>query len=97
MIDLMQGDCLERMKEIPDSSVDMILCDLPYGVTKNKLDVQIPFDELWKQYERIIKDGRAIVLFGQGLFYVDLVNSNRKMFKYDFAWNKVLTSGFLNA
>lgn len=93
----MKGDCLERMKEIPDNSIDMILCDLPYGVTANKLDIVIPFDSLWKQYNRITKDNSAILLFGQGIFYIDLVDSNRKMFKYDLVWDKVLTSGFLNA
>ena len=97
MIKLMKGDCLERMKEIPDNSVDMILCDLPYGVTANKSDIVIPFDSLWEQYNRITKDNSAILLFGQGIFYIDLVNSNRKMFKYDLVWDKVLTSGFLNA
>lgn len=97
MIRLKCGDCLEKMKEIPDKSIDMILCDLPYGVTKNKFDVKIDLEKLWKEYNRIIKDNGAIVLFGQGKFYVDLVNSNRKMFKYDLVWDKVLTSGFLNA
>src|SRR5574344_1026981 len=97
MIDLRQGDCLEVMKDIPDKSIDMILCDLPYGVTNNKKDVIIPFNLLWEQYERIIKDNGAIVLFGQGTFYIDLVSSNRKLFRYDLVWNKVLTSGFLNA
>ena len=90
-------DCLEGMKKIPDKSVDMILCDLPYGVTQNKKDVVIPFVPLWEQYERIIKDNGAIVLFAQGLFYVDLVSSNRKLFRYDLIWDKVLSSGFLNA
>ena len=97
MIQLQQGDCLESMKEIPDKSIDMILCDLPYGRTKNKSDIIIPFDKLWNSYERIIKDNGAIVLFAQGVFYVDLVNSNRKLFRYDLVWDKVLTSGFLNA
>ena len=97
MIQLYQGDCLEVMKQIPDKSVDMILCDLPYGTTACKLDNIIPFDKLWEHYERIIKDNGCIALFGQGLFYVDLVNSNRKMFRYDLVWDKVLTSGFLNA
>ena len=92
-----QGDCLELMKEIPDKSIDMILCDLPYGTTQNPWDSVIPYDKLWEQYNRIIKDNGAIVLFAQGLFYVDLVNSNRDMFRYDLVWNKVLTSGFLNA
>ena len=60
MIDLQQGDCLELMKDIPDGSVDMILCDLPYGTTRNKWDTVIPFDELWKQYERIIKNSELL-------------------------------------
>lgn len=97
MIDLRQGDCLELMKDIPDKSIDMILCDLPYGVTQNKKDIALPFDKLWKQYKRIIKDNGAILLFAQGTFYIDLVNSNRKLFRYDLVWNKKLTSGFLNA
>lgn len=90
-------DCLEGMKTIPDKSIDMILCDLPYGETDNFEDKPLPFEPLWEQYKRIIKHNGAIVLFAQGLFYVDLVNSNRKMFRYDFSWDKVLTSGFLNA
>lgn len=97
LIRLLKGDCLEIMKTIPDKSINMILCDLPYGVTQNKLDVAIPLDRLWKQYERIIKDNGAIVLFAQGVFYIDLVNSNRKLFRYDLVWDKQLTSGFLNA
>ena len=92
-----QGDCLELMKEIPDKSIDLILCDLPYGTTQNNWDAIIPYDKLWEQYNRIIKDNGAILLFAQGLFYVDLVNSNRNMFRYDLVWDKVLTSGFLNA
>ena len=92
-----KGDCLELMKEIPDNSIDMILCDLPYGTTQKVWDAVIPYDKLWEQYKRIIKDNGAIVLFAQGLFYVDLVNSNREWFRYDLVWNKVLTSGFLNA
>lgn len=96
-IKLYNGDCLEIMKQIPTGSVDMILCDLPYGTTQNKDDIVIPFEPLWKEYERIIKDNGCIALFAQGLFYVDLVNSNRKLFRYDLVWDKVLTSGFLNA
>ena len=75
----------------------MICCDLPYGTTQNTKDIVIPFEPLWKQYNRIIKPNGATVLFAQGLFYVDLVNSNRKMFRYDLVWDKVLPSGFLNA
>lgn len=91
------GDCLELMKEIPDESVDMILCDLPYGITKNKFDKRIPFEPMWEQYERIAKTNAAIVLFGQGKFFVDLVQSNKKIFRYDLVWDKVMTSGFLNS
>lgn len=91
------GDCLELMKDIPDGSIDMILADLPYGTTQNKKDVQIPFSPLWNQYKRIIKNNGAIVLFAHGLFYIDLVNSNRKMFRYDLIWDKKLVSGFLNS
>lgn len=97
MIKLINGDCLEKMKEIPDKSIDLILCDLPYGVTANKLDIIIPFEPLWKEYDRITKDNSAILLFAQGIFYIDLVNSNRKIFKYDLIWDKKLTTGFLNA
>ena len=96
-IKLIKGDCLEVMKSIPDKSIDMILCDLPYGKTHNKWDSIISLDKLWEQYKRIIKDNGAILLFGQGTFYVDLVNSNRKLFRYDLVWDKQLTSGFLNA
>ena len=78
------------MKQIPDKSIDMILCDLPYGTTACKWDVVIPFEPLWEQYNRIIKDNGAIVLFGVQPFTSDLINSNRKMYKYDLIWNKDL-------
>lgn len=94
---LYKGDCLEIMPSIPDKSIDMILCDLPYGTTQNKADKRLPFAPLWKQYKRIIKDNGCIVLFAQGEFYIDLVQSNRKWFRYDLVWDKVLTTGFLNA
>ncbi len=97
MVDLRFGDCLEVMKTIPDHSIDLILCDLPYGATKNKADKRLDFKALWRQYKRIIKDNGCIALFAQGLFYVDLVQSNRKQFRYDCVWDKVLTTGFLNA
>lgn len=90
MIDLRQGDCLEVMKDIPDKSIDMILCDLPYGTTACKWDVIIPFDKLWEQYNRIIKDNGAIVLFGSEPFSSKLRMSNIKNFKYDWVWNKKL-------
>lgn len=97
MIDLQHGDCLELMKNIPDGSIDMILCDLPYGVTQNSLDIILPFELLWGQYNRVIKNNGCIALFCQGIFYVDLVNSNRKFFRYDLIWDKQLSAGFLNA
>lgn len=90
-------DCLEGMKLLNDRSIDLICTDLPYGVTQNKSDIVIPFEPLWKQYKRIIKENGAIVLFGQGVFYIDLVESNRKLFRYDLVWDKMLTTGFLNA
>lgn len=96
-MELIYDDCLNVMKNICNKSIDMILCDLPYGLTQNKKDITIPFEPLWKEYERIIKDNGAIVLFAQGKFYIDLINSNKKLFRYDLIWNKVLTSGFLNA
>lgn len=85
------------MKQIPSGSLDMIACDLPYGVTQNKLDIIIPFEPLWNEYKRIIKERGCIALFAQGVFFVELVQSNRKMFRYDLVWDKVLTTGFLNA
>lgn len=96
-IDIRQGDCLELMKEIPDKSIDMILCDLPYGTTRNKWDSIIPFDELWKHYSRIIKDNGAIVLFSQSPFDKKLACSNLKLFRYEWIWDKGNGTGFLNA
>lgn len=98
MIDLRKGDCLELMKDIPDKSIDAIIADLPYGTTaRNKWDTIIPFEPLWEEYERIIKDNGAIVLFSQQPFTTELINSNRKMFRYPLIWNKVRPVGFLNA
>ena len=96
-------DCLIGMKDIEDGSIDAIICDLPYGVLnktnpKAKWDCPIPFDELWKQYERIIKDNGVIILFGSGMFTADLMQSNRKLWKYNLIWKKGnRPSGFLNA
>lgn len=90
-------DCLEGMKRIPDKSIDMILCDLPYGTTNCKWDNVIPFEPLWEQYNRIIKEHCAIVLFGQEPFASRLRMSNIKMYKYDWVWDKHRTGGFLNA
>ena len=82
-------DCLEGMKRIPDGSVDMILCDLPYGTTACSWDTVIPFEPLWEQYERVIKDNGAIVLFGSEPFSSALRMSNIKHYKYDWVWDKV--------
>lgn len=95
--ELQFGDCLDLMPSLPDKSIDLILADLPFGTTKNKKDIVIPFEPLWEQYLRIIKDNGAIILFAHGLFYVDLVNSMRKHFRYDLVWDKILVTGFLNA
>ena len=133
---LYNGDCLTIMNDVPDKSIDMILCDLPYGKTQNRWDNTIPFNDyvciddnnynldefllysykqglnykdansyfvanknkgLWSHYQRIIKDNGVVVLFGQGMFYTDLINSNKKIFRYDLVWDKTLISGFLNA
>ena len=95
---LYQGDCLKLMKNIEDKSIDCIICDLPYGVTsKNKWDTIIPYEPLWKEYKRIIKDNGPIILFGQDKFTAKTMLSNEKMHRYNLIWNKVLTSGFLNA
>ena len=90
-------DCLEGMKRIDDKSIDMILCDLPYGTTQNKWDSVIPLDELWKEYKRIIKDNGAIVLTSQGIFTANLMLSNEKWFKYKLVWVKSKATNFLNA
>ena len=97
MYKLLQGDCLELMKNIPDKSIDMVLCDLPYGTTKNNWDVVIPFDKLWEQYNRIIKDNGCIALFGSQPFTSRLVISNEKYFRYSLVWVKNKFSDFLNA
>lgn len=91
------GDCLEIMKEIDDKSIDMILCDLPYGTTQCKWDVIIPFVPLWKQYERKIKDRGAIVLFASQPFTSLLITSNLNLYKYNWVWDKVRGVGHLNA
>lgn len=92
-----EGDCLNVMQSFPAKSVDMILCDLPYGTTQNHWDSVIPLDRLWQHYERILKDGGVVVLTGQGLFSAQLMLSNPKMFKYKIAWVKSKATNFLNA
>lgn len=81
-------DCLEGMKRIPEKSIDMILCDLPYGTTSCSWDIIIPFDALWEQYNRVVKDNSAIVLFSSQPFTSRLVSSNLENYKYDWIWNK---------
>jgi len=100
--DLLYGNCLELMRDIPDRSVDMILTDPPYGVLHKgnpnaKWDIAVPFDSLWEQWERIIKPNGVIVVFGQGMFTAKLMTSNPKMWRYNLVWDKRLVTGFLNA
>jgi len=95
--ELWRGDCLELMKDIPDNSIDAIICDLPFGTTQNKWDSVIPFDELWDHYWRIAKNNAAIVLNGQSLFSAKLILSNEKYYRYSLIWEKTKAGGFLNA
>ena len=92
--DILHGDCLELMGDIPNKSIDAIICDLPYGTTACKWDTIIPFDKLWAHYKRIIKDNGAIVLFGSQPFTSALVMSNPKWFKYQFIWDKKQSGNF---
>ena len=93
-VNLLQGDCLDLMKDIPSGSIDMILADLPYGTTKNKWDSIIPLGKLWEQYERVIKGNGAIVLFGSQPFTTALNNSNTKLYRYEWIWIKNNSTGF---
>lgn len=93
----MQGDCLELMHDIPDGSVDMICCDLPYGTTQCRWDTVIPFEQLWRHYRRIIKPNGAITLFCAEPFTSALITSNIREFKYCWTWHKHYARGFLNA
>lgn len=94
---IFEGDCLEIMKQLPSNSIDMVLCDLPYGTTQNKWDSLIPLDLLWKEYKRIVKDNGAIVLTSQGIFTATLILSNPSMFRYKWIWEKSKSTNFLNA
>jgi site-specific DNA-methyltransferase (adenine-specific)/modification methylase len=94
---LIEGDCLEHMKRIPDGSIDMVLCDLPYGMTQNKWDCLIPLDELWNEYNRIVKSNGVIVLTSHGVFTAMLIMSQPKLFKYKWVWEKSKPTNFLNA
>lgn len=94
---VIQGDCLDVMEGFPDKSIDMILCDLPYGTTQNKWDSVINLEKLWSHYERIIKDNGTIALTAQGVFTAKLILSNEKLFKYKLVWIKSKSTNFLNA
>ena len=99
---LIHGDCLIEMRNIPDKSVDAIICDLPYSVLNKgnksaQWDNIIPFEPLWAQYERVIKDNGVIVLFAQGMFTAKLMMSNPKLWRYNLIWDKKRATGFLNA
>ena len=94
---VLQGDCLELMKDIPDGSIDLIMADLPYGTTQCRWDTIIPFEPLWEQYERIIKDNGAIVLTAQQPFTSALIMSNPKLYRYNWVWDKVISTNFMNA
>ena len=96
------GDCLEEMKSIPDGSIDMVLTDLPYGVTNKaseagKWDSPIPMEPMWEQFLRVAKNNAAIVLFSQGMFTAQLMMSQPKLWRYNLIWDKCRASGFLNA
>jgi site-specific DNA-methyltransferase (adenine-specific)/modification methylase len=92
-----EADCLEKMRDIPDNSIDMILCDLPYGITQNAWDSYIPLDRLWRQYLRIIKSDGVIALTSHGVFTAKLILSQEKLFKYKWVWEKSKPTNFLNA
>lgn len=94
---IFEEDCLDLMTYLPDSCVDMVLCDLPYGTTQNKWDSVIPLDKLWERYNRIVKKNGAIVLTSQGIFTAKLILSNEKCFKYKIVWEKSKPTNFLNA
>ena len=94
---VIQGDCLDVMAQMPDHSIDMILCDLPYGTTQNKWDSVIDLNKLWSEYKRIIKDNGVIALTSQGVFTARLILSNEEWFKYKIVWIKSKSTNFLNA
>lgn len=97
MFELYDGDCLEIMKDIQDNSIDLILCDLPYGTTKCAWDIVIPFDKLWEQYNRLISKTGNIVLFASQPFTTDLIMSNRNGYKYSLVWEKNVPTGMTSA
>lgn len=94
---IINGECIEEMSKLTEESIDLILCDLPYGTTQCKWDSIIPFDKLWEQYERIIKPNGAIVLTASQPFTSNLVMSNLKLFRYSLVWEKSKSTGYLNS
>jgi len=94
---VIEGDCISVMRHLPNSCIDMVLCDLPYGTTQNKWDSIVPLDELWAEYKRIVKPSSAIVLTSQGMFTAKLMLSQPRMFKYKWVWEKSKSTNFLNA
>lgn len=97
MIKLYCGDCLKIMQSIPDNCIDCIICDLPYGTTNCHWDIIIPFEQLWEQYDRLTKENSAIILFASQPFTTDLIQSNRKLYKYNLVWNKNVPTGMSSA
>lgn len=97
MIDIYNEDCLNKMAQLPDKSVDLILCDLPYGITGCTWDCRIPLDKLWSQYNRLIKDTGNIVLFSSGIFTIDLILSGKAIYKYKLIWEKNVPTGMASA
>lgn len=96
-VTLYKGDCLEIMRSIPDGSIDMVLCDLPYGTTNNSWNKPLPFKELWDIYRRVIKNNGAIILFGQSTYSANLILSSKELYRYTLIWEKTIAGGFLNA
>lgn len=97
MYEIYNEDCLTGMQRIPDGTVDAIICDPPFGTTDSYFDIRLPLDDMWTQFNRVTKQNAAIVLFSQLPFAVDLINANRKMFRYEWVWHKSHACGFLNA
>ncbi len=97
MLSLMEGDCLDLMQSIPDKSVDLIICDPPFGTTRNSWDVVIPMDRLWEQWNRIARQKAPVLVFCQLPFLIDVAASNRKNLRYEWIYEKTNATGFLNA
>lgn len=97
MIDLKQGDCIELMKELPSQSIDLVLCDPPYGQTCCKWDTLLPLEDIWKELIRVCKDNACFLFFAKGLFSAKLILSNEKIFKYEIIWHKSRATNFLNS